>query len=47
MYVGLPTISPAKETCTYGSTKSFTSPVKAFLTLAMIEEFIFGRPSAR
>lgn len=41
------TVRPAKETWTYGFTRSFTSPVNAFFTFATMEEFIFGNPSAR
>lgn len=41
------TDNPANETCTYGLTRSFASPVKALLTFAIIDEFIRGNPSAR
>lgn len=41
------TLRPANETCTYGLTKSFTSPVNARFTLAINEEFMRGNPSAR
>lgn len=32
---------------TYGLTKSLDSPVNAFLTFAISDEFIRGKPSAR
>ncbi len=40
------TLCPANDTTTYGSTRSFASPVKAFFTLAMMPVVIFGKPSA-
>lgn len=40
------TDNPANETCTYGLTKSFDSPVNALFTFAIMDEFILGNPSA-
>ena len=40
-------MSPAKDTWTYGLTRSLVWPPKACLRLDMMEEFILGRPSAR
>lgn len=40
------TVCPANVTSTKGSTRSLSSPVIAFLTLARRPEFMIGRPSA-
>ena len=40
------TVSPAKETWTYGLTRSLVWPPKACLRLDIMDEFILGSPSA-